>query len=505
MAAVVTTTGSGPETATTGTSATTGTLGTTGNTGATAGTMGGTGGQTATSGSTGASSTGLVATGFGGTGTTAGSTTASTTGQTEVSCTIQVTSSSVSDVIPTVGIVEWNTDLAGADSAVIEFGLDTAYGQTAPVDLDEPNLRTLLLGMKARHEYHYRVVINAGASSCKSDDFTLQTGDVPSNLASRVTLDVNTPLPDEVSGGYIISSYLINAGGPVFILDEDRDPVWWYSSKGDDVFRARMSFDGKRMWMHNTANEGGSGHVSYVTMDGLEEKIWTDWKDSTHDLAVLPDGKVGLIRRAPNGCDEIFELDPETGETTSIVNLEVPPENTDCHYNALAYYAPDEAYIVSDLRASAYLKISRSGELLWTLNGKQSDFTGTSWVNQHNLHMLAHDRILIYSNGGMGQPTTLFEFQLDEQQMTATELWKYEGGPSNQVGGDVQRLPNGNTLGTYCQPGVIQELNAAAQLVQELSTSAAGSILGHTMFQTSLYGPPPRIYDFEDELEGVLP
>jgi hypothetical protein len=65
------------------------------------------------------------------------------------------------------------------------------------------------------------------------------------------------------------------------------------------------------------------------------------------------------------------------------------------------------------------------------------------------------------------------------------------------VGGDVQRLPNGNTLGTYCQPGIIQEVNASGQLVQELSLPA-GSILGHTTFRASLYGPEPRIYDFEE-------
>jgi hypothetical protein len=60
---------------------------------------------------------------------------------------VDVTSSTVSSVIPTVGIVEWETDLAAPDSAVVEFGLDTTYGQGAPVDMTAPNLRTLLLGL----------------------------------------------------------------------------------------------------------------------------------------------------------------------------------------------------------------------------------------------------------------------------------------------------------------------------------------------------------------------
>jgi hypothetical protein len=67
----------------------------------------------------------------------------------EGACTLTVTSQSLSTVIPTVGIVEWTTDLPGLTEASIEFGLDENYGMTAPVDLGEVNYRTLLLGMKA--------------------------------------------------------------------------------------------------------------------------------------------------------------------------------------------------------------------------------------------------------------------------------------------------------------------------------------------------------------------
>ena len=51
--------------------------------------------------------------------------------------------------IPTVGIVTFTTTIAGLTAAQIDFGLTTAYGMTAPVDLTPTSYRTLLLGMKA--------------------------------------------------------------------------------------------------------------------------------------------------------------------------------------------------------------------------------------------------------------------------------------------------------------------------------------------------------------------
>ena len=55
----------------------------------------------------------------------------------------------LSPAIPTVGIVTWSTTLSPLTSAEIQFGL-TAPGSTmtAPVDLTQPNHRTLLLMMK---------------------------------------------------------------------------------------------------------------------------------------------------------------------------------------------------------------------------------------------------------------------------------------------------------------------------------------------------------------------
>src|SRR5690606_18189242 len=129
--------------------------------------------------------TGGIPPGVGGTGTGGGATGGMGGGGEPVTCNISVTSSEVSSAIPTVGIIQWSTDLAGLSGATIEFGPDTSYGMAAPVDLNEPGYRTLLLGMKPQRDYHYRIVAQAGNQRCEGQDFTITTGPLANGLPNK--------------------------------------------------------------------------------------------------------------------------------------------------------------------------------------------------------------------------------------------------------------------------------------------------------------------------------
>jgi hypothetical protein len=229
-------------------------------------------------------------------------------------------------------------------------------------------------------------------------------------------------------------------------------------------------------------------------MDGLEEESW-ELPTTTHDLAVIPDGNLGLVAHADNGCDEIIEFNPDTGDTTTLFNLTEAHGALDCHVNYLAYSALDDTFYISDWAESTYVKISRIGELLWVLNGEAATISGTSWLKQHGIHVLAPDHVIVFSNGeGQQQNSLALEFQLDEANSTATELWRYDGDLQTNFGGDVQRLDNGNTLVTYSASGVIREVNAASELVEELSY-AIGSSISYSVKRRALYGgPPPKIH-----------
>jgi hypothetical protein len=407
-------------------------------------------------------------------------------------CTITVTPATVSTKIPTVGIVEWSTDFAGLESATIEFGLDTTYGMTAPVDLGEPNYRTLLLGMKPTKTYHFRVVAVAGGQTCTSADQTVMTGPIMNGLQAP---DVETLQPDELFGGYMVTArWGMNNGGPAMILDKDGDIVWWYPVE-DDVIRTRLSYDGKRMWIRNTAQTDGQGWVRRITLDGLEEELW-DLPPTTHDLAVLPDGNLGLISHADDGCWEIVEFNPTTEVITPLFNPSEAHGSTMCQVNYLAYHAGDNSFMISDYRQSTVIKINRAGDLQWVLNGTGSDFTGSSWSGQHGIHILGPEHLLVFSNGvmGAGSRSIVYEFMLDLETMQADEIWSYDGDLNTPFGGDVQRLANGNTIITYSSSGVIHEVGPTGELLQSLEFPLEGSV-SYLEKRLSLYdSPPPKVH-----------
>jgi hypothetical protein len=244
------------------------------------------------------------------------------------------------------------------------------------------------------------------------------------------------------------------------------------------------------MWIRNTAQIDGTGVIHRVSMDGLNDERW-EVPTTTHDLAVVPDGKLGLIAQT-DGCDEIVEFDPADGSLTPIFNVEQANGRTDCHVNYLAYSAIDDSFYISDWTSSSYIKISRAGELIWVLNGDAATISGANWTRQHGIHVLAPDHVLIFSNGEPGLNSLGLEYMLDPTVGTATEVWRYDVDVQAQFGGDIQRLDNGNTLVTYSSAGVIHEVAPDGELVQELQFPL-GSAVSYAVKRSSLYGGPPKI------------
>ena len=401
-----------------------------------------------------------------------------------VSCTITATSS-VSSAIPTVGIVIFSTDLAGITDARVEFGLTTAYGISAPVNLDQPSHRTLLLGMKPSRAYHFRVVARAGQSECASTDQTIMTG----ALANLPTVNRTTNDAAALAGGYLIGT--VAQGGSSFILDADGEIVWWFTS--GNASRAHLSFDSQHMWLLATNQGGGSPNVRRVSMDGMGgTEMHPEFGDAHHDLVVLPDESVGFFQYT-NGRDRLMERAPD-GTVRQIVDVPTAHGGvTNNHSNSIQYFAPDDSYTFSDLDQNCYVKVSRQGQVAWVLGGETSQFTGpgATWTREHGHHLLAPNRILFFNNGSQGADSIMREVTLDLTAMTAATTWQYDGNESSNTLGDVQRLWNGNTFATFSNEGVFHEVDASGTLVESLSFSTNGGV-GYATKRQSLYGPHPK-------------
>ncbi|MBN2000281.1 aryl-sulfate sulfotransferase [candidate division KSB1 bacterium] len=126
------------------------------------------------------------------------------------------------------------------------------------------------------------------------------------------------------------------------------------------------------------------------------------------------------------------------------------------HMNSIAIDY-DDNYIISPREFHTIMKINRkTGEVMWTLGGRHSDF---EFINDNLKFSYQHDanpvvgkpnHYLLFDNGRDRSPqiSRAVEYKLDLGNMTAEKVWEYRHDPDWYSGwmGSAQRLPNGNTL-----------------------------------------------------------
>jgi hypothetical protein len=503
---------SGGDKGATGSGGTTGT-GTGGNTGTGGGNTTGTGGGTSTGGVSGTSTGGVKGTGgttatggltgaagakgtggaagakgTGGTTATGGATgNAGSTGST--SCTITATSS-FSTAIPTVAIVSWTTTLSTPTKAEIDFA--PASGGTtlvAPVDLTQASYRTLLLGMKPSTSYAYKIVATNASGSCSSSSYTIMTGALPSSAPKVTATIMNATAHDK---GFIVTSTGLT-GNTTFIIDPDGAVVW--SATGPSMpSRSHMSWDGTRMYMMalNVMNTN-AGNIQSVAMDGTGNTALSGLTTSHHDLTAIPGGFATMLWNksgtdAP--CSLVERADATGTFTTVVADMSTVYTSNTFHSNAVHYYPSDNTYTVGDRNPSLYVKLSRTGSLIWQFGGSNPKdqskfFTGVpTWSVNHGHQLLADGTFVFFNN----TPNEAWIYKLNTTNMTASKTLTYTAsGASSTVLGDVQQLPNGNYLVTFSTSGQIHEISPSGALVAKFTATS----FGYSEFRESLYGQPP--------------
>jgi hypothetical protein len=383
----------------------------------------------------------------------------------------------------TVGIVTWSIAAGVPSAALIEFGLTTDYGTSAPVDTANPKLRTVLLGMKPDRTYHYRIKANVDGRSLLSGDFTIATGPAPSiDVVNIASYEVFSPQAHEP--GYLVTSHWNGEyQGMVFILDPDGEIVWWYrSGLNGGVAKAEISADGRDIWMVSASNNGGEELVR-VGLDGLRPQVYEDTGGS-HDIVAVEADVMAFIDYS--GYNTVREIDRSGRQKNVFESIEFPERGPAPHHlNAIDYDQVTDSYVVSSHNTDVY-SFPRAGgnagntQLLTSLVGPNAKWGGY----QHGVQLLPDNHLLMFANtrsGGSG-PSAVIEYELDE----GDEVWRYEGEEFSANFGDVQRLPGGNTLVTYSNAGTIVEVTPELEKVLEIT---ANDYLGYVTWRPSLYLP----------------
>ena len=157
------------------------------------------------------------------------------------------------------------------------------------------------------------------------------------------------------------------------------------------------------------------------------------------------------------------------------------------HYPGIDYFhlnsidvEPDNNLLISARETSAVYKIDRkTGEVIWRLGGKKSDFEmgpGTRFAFQHDARRLPDGTISIFDNGSLvfenGIPKAVEEsraivLELDEKRMRASLVREYTH-PEKQyadAAGNMQVLPNGNVFVGWGRGLAISEFSADGELL----------------------------------------
>ncbi len=430
-------------------------------------------------------------------------------------CKITVSKNSTSSFIPTVGIVEWSTTATNLKSAQIVYTLDNATssilnsGGTAPVDLTATNYHTLLLGLKPSSTYTFHIEATLSDNSvCKGSDYTLMTG----TLSGVPSVTRSSSNPSAQAKGFIITSTDDgNGAASAFIIDADGEIVWSATAPASCT-RARMDYEGVNMWMiaMNVMNNGGE--MRYVSMDGAStENNVSGLSSAHHDFTVLPGGVVAALAWASSGIEVESNLLERSATGTITTDFRIGANlymggpsslggsGTDTyHCNSIHYYPSNDTFTISDRNPSLYVEVTHAGAPVWQFGGSCTNAPAPlcepgSWVSNHGHHLLDTGDFLFFSNSAMrsSNPSHAFEYMLDtsSSSMTARELADYTSNDyHSDTLGDVQRLPNGNTLVTFSNNGIIQEVDASWSIVQTLSANS----FGYADWRETLYGPPPR-------------
>jgi len=427
------------------------------------------------------------------------------------SCSFSIVTNEVSPTMATVGVVEWSTTLSPLASARVVYALTGAgadvknAGGSAPVDLTKVNHRTLLLGLKPASDYTFHVEATAAnGTTCKSPDYALPTTGV---LPGSPVVTRTAANPSAQANGFIVASSGVTYGNFAIIIDADGDVVW-YAESPVQCTRARMDYEGANMWMVAANEDNSGGEMRLVSMDGQTTlKNVPGLENAHHDFAVLP-GKIAAMVWATSDVDtesNLVEMNSDgSGSPTTVFEIGAnlyaggagfaADPNDSYHSNSILYHPADDSFTIGDRDPNLYVKVSHAGAVEWQLGGSCANAPAgaahcvpESWRVNHGHHLLDSGTMLVFNNNTNGV-ADVREFALDTTgTFAATAVDDFRSGVTCNVLGDVQRLPNGNTLVSYSTSGEILEVDASWAPVQTLTGA-----YGYADWRETLYGPPAR-------------
>jgi hypothetical protein len=357
--------------------------------------------------------------------------------------------------------------------------------------------------------------IAAGAAVLGTGRSRIRSGD-PSRVrdtllaAGPPPITVTMPSNDTAPGVILLtptpsSSY---EHGPM-IVDNDGNVVW-FESLGQDALNLEMqTYQGKPVltwWKGDIvvgfgsgvykiidsqfqevatvrAGNGLSGDLHEFFITPQDTALFTIYEEHKADLSSVGGPSDGSI------YDSLFqEVDIATGRvlmqwrasehvklTESYATVQANTPFDFFHINSIDVDS-DKNLLVSSRNTWCVYKIDRkTGDIIWRLHGKKSDFAmgaGTEFQWQHHARHHADDVLTLFDDGAIPvieSPSRGLKMFLNMGKMRAELIQEYLPRPYMEVGsqGSVQVLPNGNVFVGWGADPYYSEYTADGKLFYE--------------------------------------
>jgi len=329
---------------------------------------------------------------------------------------------------------------------------------------------------------------------------------------SPPAVKVTTQAHDDIAPGYIFVAPKEGDGqyGPL-ILDNRGQPVWFRPLQSNDEYAMDFKVQNYRGEPVLTWAEGrvvaGYGLDEYVILDGSYQEITrvqagNGYKGDHHEFLITPQDTALLTVYSPvrwnlspigGSKDGVVldgiaqEVDINTGEvlfewhSLDHVGLDEtyaePPRNPRrpfdyFHINSIDVDHDNNLLISARLTSTVYKVERESGEVIWRLGGKKSDFEmrpDTQTAYQHDARRQPDGTITIFDNGDEEKDDQSYGLvlELDEDEMVATLVREY-AHPDKlfaRTQANAQVLPNDNVFIGWGSTPIFSEFSRDGNLL----------------------------------------
>lgn len=373
------------------------------------------------------------------------------------------------------------------------------------------------------------------ATLSPSNQYRTAPADLP---RFEVTRGVGSPAP-----GYIFISYfdyfMVGRNKAyLLILDNNGEPVYYNPLPGIPVAMDFKKQPNGQLTYYVTL----PAHLRFYALDNSYQQVATyeagnGYTTDLHDLQILDNDHVLLLvyqwrvvdMSAYGGSPTaqvidciVQELDEDKNvvfEWNSADHIDITDTNQPLDDDIIRYIHCnsveqdfDGNLLLSNRNLDEITKIDRfSGQIIWRLGGKQSDFQfidGVSFSVQHDARRLPNGNISLFDNGNSHSPPRSrgAEYELNEENMTAKLVREYRTTPDTWAlaMGSMQKLQNGNVFigwGRSSKPMLTEFTEGGETVVQINALEGTGS---YRAFRFPWQGfpswPPALLTDVDDDM-----